>query len=180
MLIVLTLGWCRACQCHTLCLWLQQISICKQKSGDFKANKHENNLIFYNWNKRVLKRDRMVTDPTCSDTQKGEKTQSNWNINWEIHHLPMSGILIVKPGRKKSLNTSIIDVKRKRLLLNACFTVRPLRLESARLESDNFHTFSLVAKAHMTIKRKIRMCWTHRFLWELVETKWRTNPEDCS
>ena len=44
-----------------------------------------------------------------------------------------------------------------------------------RVESDNFHTFSLVAKAHVTIKRKIRMCWTHRLPWELVETKWLTN-----
>ena len=177
MLIVLTLGWCRACQCHTLCLWLQRISICKQKSGDFKANKHKNNLIFYNWNERVLKCDGMVTDPNCSDTQIGEKTQANWNFNWEIHHLPMSGILvIVKPGRRKSLNWS----KWKRLLLNACFTVRLLWLESARVESNNFHTFSLVAKAHVMIKRKIRMCWTHRLPWELVETKWRTNTEDCS
>ena len=175
MLIVLTLGWCCACQCQTLCLWLQWISICKQKSGDFKANKHKNNLNFYNWNEWVLKHDRMVSDPTCSDMQKGEKTQANWNFNQEVSHLPMSGILIVKPGRKKSLNWS----KRKRLLLNTCFTVRLLWLEIARVESDNFHTFSLVAKAHVTIKHKIRMCWTHRLPWELVETKWRTNTEDC-
>ena len=107
MLIVLTLGWCRACQCHTLCLWLQWISICKQKSGDFKANKHKNNLNFYNWNEWVLKHDRMVSDPTCSDMQKGEKTQANWNFNQEVSHLPMSGILIVKPGRKKSLNWKV-------------------------------------------------------------------------
>ena len=173
---MLTLGWCCACQCHTLCLWLQRISICKQKSGDFKANKRKNNLIFYNWNERVLKRVRMVTDPTCSDTQKGEKTQANRNLNWEKHHLPMSRILIVEPGRKKSLNWSI----KKRLLLNARLTVCLLRLESARVESDNFHTVSLFEKAHVTIKRKTHMCWTHGLNWKLVETKWRTNSEDYS
>ena len=47
---------------------------------------------------------------------------------------------------------------KKRLLLNARLTVCLLRLESARMESDNFHTFSLVEKAHMTIKRKTCMC----------------------
>ena len=110
---VLTLGWCRACQCHTVCLWLQRISICKQKRADFKANKRKNKLTFYNWNERALKRDSNVTDPTYSDTRKGEKTQANRNLNWEKHHLPMSRILIVEPGRKKSLNWSI----KKRLLL---------------------------------------------------------------
>ena len=149
MPIALTLGWCRACQCHTVCLWLQRISICKQKSGDFKANKRKNNLIFDNWNdcEQVLKRDRMVTDPTCSDTRKGEKTLANQNLNWEKHHLPMSRILVVEPGTKKSLNWSI----KKRLLLNAHLTIRLLWLESARVDSDNFHTFSSVEKAHMTI-----------------------------
>ena len=124
----------------------------------------------------MLKRDRMVTDPTCSDTRKGEKMQENRNLNWEKHHLPMSGILIVEPGKKKSLNWN----KKKRLLLNARLAVRLLRLESARVESDIFRTFSLVEKAHVTIKRKIRMCWTHGLPWELVERKWRTNTEDCS
>ena len=46
----------------------------------------------------------MVTDPTCSDTRKGEKTQANRTLNREKHHLPMLGILIVEPGMKKSLN----------------------------------------------------------------------------
>ena len=153
---------------------LQRVSICKQESGHFKANKRKNNLIFYNWNERVLKRDRMVTDPTCSDTQKEEKTQANRNLNWEKHHLPMLGILIFEPGMKKSLNWS----KKNRLLSNARFAVRLLRLERARVESDNFPTFSLVEKA-LTIKSKIRMCWIHGLPWELVETKWRTNTEDC-
>ena len=134
---------------------------------------------FYNWNERVLKRDRgIVTDPTCSDTQKGEKTQANRNLNWEKHHLPMSRILIVEPGRKKSLNWNI----KKRL--NARLTVLVLRLESVPVESDNFHTFSLVEKAHVTIKGKTsiktRMCWTHGLPWEIMGTKWRTNSEDCS
>ena len=79
----------------------------------------------------MLKRYRgIVTDPTCS---------ANRNLNWEKHHLPMSRILIVEPGRKKSLNWSI----KKRF--NARLTVLLLlRLKSARVESDNFHPFSLV------------------------------------
>ena len=111
-----------------------------------------------------------------SDTRKGEKTQANRNLNWEKHHLPMSGILIVEPGRKKSLNWS----KKNRFVSNARLAVRLLRLESVRVESDNFPTFSLVEKAHVKIKRKIRMCLTHGLPWELVETKWWTNTEDCS
>ena len=59
-------------------------------------------------------------------------------------------------------------------------TVRLLWHESARVETDNFHTFSLVEKAHETIIRKIGMCWTQGLPWELVETKWLTNTEDCS
>ena len=87
-----------------------------------------------------------------------------------------TGILLVEPDRKKTLNWS----KKKCLLQNALFTVRLLWHESARVETGNFHTFSLVEKAHVTIKRKIRMCWTHGLPWELLETKWLTNTEDCS
>ena len=97
---------------------------------------------------------------------KGEATQANRNLNWEKHHLPTLGILLVEPDRKKTLNWS----KKKRLLWH----------ESARVETDNFQTFSSVEKAHVTIKRKIRMCWTDGLPWELVETKWLTNTEDCS
>ena len=53
-----------------------------------------------------------VTDPTCSDTRKVEATQANRNLNWEKHHLPTLGILLVEPDRKKTLNWS----KKKRLL----------------------------------------------------------------
>ena len=54
-----------------------------------------------------------------------------------------------------------------------------LELKAPAWKQTNFHTFSLVEKAHVTIKRKIRMCWTHGLPWELVETKWLTNTEDC-
>ena len=64
------------------------------ESGDFKANEHKNNLT---WSK--------VTDRTCSDMRKGEATQAKYrNLNWEKHHLPTLGILLVEPGRKKTLN----------------------------------------------------------------------------
>ena len=36
-----------------------------------------------------------ATDPTCSDTRKVETTQANRNLNWEKHHLPTLGILLV-------------------------------------------------------------------------------------
>ena len=43
--------------------------------------------------------------------------------------------------------------------------------ESARVKRNgHLHTFPLVQKAHVTIKRKIRMCWTHGLPWKLVET----------
>ena len=116
------LTWCRACQCHTICLWLQQISTWKQKSGDFRANKHKlkATLFFYNWNERVWKHDRMMTDPTCSDTRKGEKTQANRNLNnWAKHHLPKSRILIVEPRRK----VFKLKLRKKRLLLKARLAV---------------------------------------------------------
>ena len=55
------------------------------ESGDFKANEHKNNLT---WSK--------VTDRTCSDMRKGEATQAKYrNLNWEKHHLPTLGILLV-------------------------------------------------------------------------------------
>ena len=54
----------------------------------------------------------MLTDLTCSDTRKVETTQANRNLNWEKTHLPTLGILLVEPGRKKTLNWS----KKKRLL----------------------------------------------------------------
>ena len=73
------------------------------ESGDFKANEHKNNLT---WSK--------VTDRTCSDMRKGEATQAKYrNLNWEKHHLPTLGILLVEPDRKKTLNWS----KKKRLLV---------------------------------------------------------------
>ena len=73
LLNVLTLGWCRACQCYTVCLWLQRISICKQKRADFKANKRKNNLTFYNWKERALKRDRMWPIQLIRIREKGRK-----------------------------------------------------------------------------------------------------------
>ena len=43
--------------------------------------------------------------------------------------------------------------------------------ESARMKRNrHFHTFPLVQKAHVTIKRKTRMCWTHGLTWKLGET----------
>ena len=44
--------------------------------------------------------------------RKGEATQAFRNLNWEKHHLPTLGILLVEPDRKKTLNWS----KKKRLL----------------------------------------------------------------
>ena len=45
----------------------------------------------------------------------------------------------------------------------------------------HFHTFPLVQKAHVTIKRKIRMCWTHGLPWKLVETaNMAVNREELS
>ena len=156
------------------------------ESGDFKANEHNNTmskLWCYGKYWQHLTTSYMdtkawskVTDPTCSDTRKGEATLANRNLNWEKHHLPTLGILLVEPDRKKTLNWS----KRSVFLQNARFTVRLLWHESARVETDNFQTFSLVEKAHVTIKRKIRMCWSHGLPWELLETKWLTNTEDCS
>ena len=86
------------------------------ESGDFKANEHNNTMsklwcygkywqhltISYMDTKAWSK----VTDPTCSDTRKGEATLANRNLNWEKHHLPTLGILLVEPDRKKTLNWS--------------------------------------------------------------------------
>ena len=101
-----------ACDCNELVPGNRKVEILGQINI-------KTTLFCYNWNERVWKHDRMVTDPNCSDTRKGEKTQANRNLNWAKHHLPKSGILIVEPGRKKSLNWS----RKKRLLLNARLAV---------------------------------------------------------
>ena len=110
-----------------------------------------------------------------NNTRKGETTQANRNLHWEKHHLPTLGILLVEPGRKRTLNWS----KKKRLLakhtLYSSSSLTWKRPRGNRQFSHPVHTFSLVEKSHVTIKRKIRMCWTHGFPWELVETKWLTN-----
>ena len=76
-----------------------------------------------------------MTDPTCSDTQRGDNTGKS-KLKLRKHHLPTLGILLVEPGRKKTLK---IEVKRL------------VALERSRVETDNFYTFSLVEKAHVTI-----------------------------
>ena len=144
--------WLMSCfQCHTICLY----KYLKTENGDCKTNKHKNNL------KRRSKLDRTVTDPTCSDTRKGETTQANRNLNWEKHHLPTLGILIVEPGRKKSLIEALTTNKKP--FFQRTLTVRLQRPWGNR-------QFSLVEKAHVMIKRKIRMCVTHGLPWELVKT----------
>ena len=121
----------------------------------------------------------MVTAPTCSDNimRKREKTQANRNLI-KLGETSLTDVrnTYCWTWQEKSLNWS----NKKRLLLNARFTVHFVRLESARVESDNVHTFSLVEKAPVTVKCKIPMCWTHGLPWELVETKWQTNIKDCS
>ena len=110
----------------------------------------------------------MVTAPTCSDTRKGEKTLIT-KSKLKLRETSLTDVrnTYCWTWQEKSLNWS----NKKHLLLNACFTVHFIRLESTRVKSDNVHTFSLVEKAPVMIKSKIPMCWTHGLPWELVETK---------